>query len=284
MHWHRSCTLWPAILGIAIAASVAFAQAGADAGAKAQQPTEAKTATPAFDVAVIRQNLSDHTARTHIISSSSDGHFTAINATLKLLIRFAYGLPESRIVGGPGWLDATKFDVDAKADEAEDAHLKGLSGDEGRLEKQKMLQALLADRFRLVTHLETRELPVYGLVAAKGGAKFLESKAQGTTVDGGRGKIDVRGGDNSVALLAEELAKQLDRVVIDQTGIQGRYNLSLRWAPDDGAASIPGGSAASDAGPSIFTAIQEQLGLKLESQKGPVQVLVIDKIEMPSEN
>jgi uncharacterized protein (TIGR03435 family) len=284
MHWQCTCTPGLAVLVVATATSAAFGQASAAPGAKAQPPAETKAAAPAFDVAAIRQNLSDHTARTHIISSPFDGHFTAINATLKLLIRFAYGLPESRIVGGPGWLDSTKFDVEAKADEALDAHLKGMDGDAARLEKQKMLQALLADRFKLVAHMETRELPVYGLVVAKGGAKFLESKAEGTTIDGGRGKIDVRGGNNSVALLAEELAKQLDRVVIDQTGIQGRYNLSLRWAPDDGGSSMPGGSATADAGPSIFTAIQEQLGLKLESQKGPVQVLVIDKVEMPSEN
>lgn len=254
----------------------------------AQVSAKAPAAEPIFDVAAIRQNLSDHTARTHIISSPFDGHFTAINATLKQLIRFAYGMPETRIRGGPAWLNSTKFDVEAKADGSVDDRLHGLSSDEGKLEKQKMLRALLADRFKLTARIETRELPIYVLVVSKGGAKFLESKAEGTTVDSGRGKIDVRGGSNSVALLAEELAMQLDRVVVDQTGIQGRYNLSLRWAPDDGVASgvnrTAGSAAAADAGPSIFTAIQEQLGLKLEPQKGPVQVLVIDSIEMPSEN
>jgi uncharacterized protein (TIGR03435 family) len=150
-----------------------------------------------------------------------------------------------------------------------------------------MVQALLADRFKLGTHVETRVLPVYALLVAKGGPRFGAVQANGTTINSGNGQIEVQG-SNSVALLAEELAKNVGHVVVDKTGIEGRYNLALRWTPDRGTSpgfSVPERtSSAPDSPPSIFTALQEQLGLKLESQKGPVQVLVIDHIEMPSEN
>jgi uncharacterized protein (TIGR03435 family) len=245
-------------------------------------------AEPAFDVAAIRENHSDHTARSHIVSSPTDGHLTVINVPMKMLLQFAFALPETRILGGPDWLSSIKFDIEAKSDSSVDDRLHALSSDDSKLLKQKMVQALLADRFKLIDHMETRELPVYALVAAKGGTKLQPSKSNGTTIDSWNSKIDIRGGDNTVALLAEELSKKLGRVVIDKTGIPGRYDILLIWIPDDGAAPPSTGStgisASTDSGPSIFTAIQEQLGLKLEPQKGPVQVLVIDRIEMPSAN
>jgi uncharacterized protein (TIGR03435 family) len=273
---------WMALTGLEC-----HCQAGA-VPAPAISHSEAAANSQVFDVAAIRQNNSDHTARSHIYSSPGDGSFRAINVPMKMLLQFAFGLPETRIFGGPEWLSSIKFDVDAKADSIVDARMSTLGGDDARQEKQKMVRALLADRFKLIYHMETRELPIYSLVQAKGGSKLQASKSSGTTVDSWNNKIDVRGGDNSVALLAEELSKRLGRVVIDKTGIQGRYDIVLNWTPDDGAAPPSNGgggiSAATDSGPSIFTAIQEQLGLKLESQKGSVQVLVIDSIDMPSAN
>lgn len=244
---------------------------------------------PAFDVAAIRENQSDHTARSHIISSPNDGRFTAINVPLKMLIQFAFGIPESRILDEPGWINSTKFNIDAKADSSIDDQMRVLSSNEGKAQKRLMLQALLADRFQLRVHTEARDLPMYVLVVAKSGPKFLELKANGTTIDGGNGRIQVQGGENTVALFAEQLANSLGRPVVDQTGIQGRYNIALQWASDDGAATKLGGTQVGTAavdlpGPSIFTAIQEQLGLKLESRKGLVQVLIIDHIDKPSEN
>jgi uncharacterized protein (TIGR03435 family) len=246
-------------------------------------------AAPVFEVAAIRENQSDHTARSHIISSPNDGRFTAINVPLKMLIQFAFGIPDSRILDGPGWIDATKFDIDAKADSAVDDQMRTLSSIQGKAQKRLMLQALLADRFKLRVHAEDRELPMYALVVARNGPKFLDSKANGTTIDGGNGRIQVQGGDNSVSLLAEQLADSLGRPVNDQTGIKGRYSITLQWAPDDDAAPKSGGTEDNSAtldspGPSLFTAIQEQLGLKLEPRKGPVQVLIVDHIERPSAN
>lgn len=267
----------------------ADAQANATQRADRQVSKADSAKTLVFDVAAIRENQSDHTARSHIISSPNDGRFTAINVPLKMLIQFAYEIPESRILDAPGWIGATKFDIDAKADSAVDDQLRVFSSNEGKAQKRLMLQALLADRFKLRAHTEARELPMYALVVAKNGPKFLESKANGTTIDGGNGRIQVQGGENSVALLAEQLANSLGRPVVDETGIQGRYNIILKWAPNDDATLRPEGTGVGPAaldspGPSLFTAIQEQLGLKLVPRKGPVQVLVVDHIEAPSAN
>ena len=243
---------------------------------------------PVFDVAAIHVHIPEPHEHNSIWSSPFDGQFRAANVTLKSLVQFAFGIPETRILKGPAWIDSTMFNIDAKADSSVDAQMRALTSEEGKARKQRMLQALLADRFKLVVHAETRQLPIYALVVAKGGPRLGDLQASGTTVNSGNGLIEVQG-SNSVALLAEELAKNVGRVVVDKSGLEGRYDLSLKWAPDGGAAS---GSSASgqtpsvpdSSGPSIFTALQEQLGLKLESQKGPVQVLVIDHVEMPSEN
>jgi uncharacterized protein (TIGR03435 family) len=258
------------------AQSASIPQAGSQAG-------NAAAPAPAFEVAAIHQNVTDQSGRSHIFSSPFDGHFRAINVSLSALVRWAFEMPETRILGGPGWINSTKFDIQAEAGGSVDAEMHGLSSDAGRLMKERMLQALLVDRFKLATHTESRELPIYALVVAKGGAKFGAIQSNGTTINSGRGHIEVQG-SNSVALLAEELAKVVGRVVVDKTGIDGRYDLILKWTPDDVAAPGSNGTEGSSSGPSIFTAIQEQLGLKLESQKGPVQVLVIDHIEMPSAN
>jgi uncharacterized protein (TIGR03435 family) len=157
--------------------------------------------------------------------------------------------------------------------------LKGLTSNAGRKQKEKMVQAMLADRFKLATHTETRELPIYNLIVAKGGAKLGPTQESGSSVSTSSGRIEVQMA-NSVTVLAEELSKVAGRDVVDKTGIAGRYHLTLRWTPDDSATT----SSDNDSGPSLFTALEEQLGLKLEPAKGPVQVLVIDHVEMPSAN
>jgi uncharacterized protein (TIGR03435 family) len=144
-----------------------------------------------------------------------------------------------------------------------------------------MVQALLADRFQLKAHEETRQLPVYALVVTKDGPKFKPSKINGTTIDTGRTRLHIAGSDDTIGILARVLAQVLGRVVLNQTGLSGRYDLSLRWTPDDAPALAP---TYSDAPPGIFTAIQEQLGLKLESTRGPVPVLIVDHVEQPSPN
>jgi uncharacterized protein (TIGR03435 family) len=259
-----------------------FAQSGARQTGTAAPVGPASVPSPEFDVAVIRPNPGDTTGHSHIWSSASDGNFKAQNVTALDLIRYAFGMPEMRISGGPGWMRSAKFDLEAKADPAIDAQLRGLDSAAARQQKQHMLQALLADRFALKVHQETRELPIYALVVSKGGPRFQPSTINGTTINNGSSQITVKGSDHTLALLAEQLSRSLGRIVVDKTGLDGRYELSLRWTPDDAPAG--GATASADTGPSIFTAIQEQLGLKLESGKGPVPILVIDHLDLPSQN
>ncbi|HZP03545.1 MAG TPA: TIGR03435 family protein [Terracidiphilus sp.] len=249
--------------------------------AQSSPPSQSQSAAPdapAFDVAAIHQHIPELHERSHIVNSS--GRFTTINVDLKSIIQWAYDLPESRIVGGPSWIGSTRWNIEAKADNALDMQ-KSYDSAAAQLEKQRMVWALLADRFHLMAHQETRELPIYHLIVAKGGAKFLETKAESSKFDRWNNRMELQGGDNTVAILAEQLAEVLGRVVVDKTGIQGRYKIMLKWTPDDRADAS---AASADSGPSIFTAIEEQLGLELESAKGPVSVLVIDRAEMPSEN
>jgi uncharacterized protein (TIGR03435 family) len=232
-----------------------------------------------FEVASVKENkTADRHAHSHIYSSSSNGEFTAMNVPMEMLMGFAFAVPESRILNAPAWFNSVRFDIEAKAETSIDEQLRKLTPDEGKREKQTMLQALLADRFQLRTHTETRELPVYWLVVAKGGAK-LSPNFSGNHVGLGRGSLTVQGGADSVAILADRLGQQLGRIVVNKTGISGSYDLSLKWSPD-----VDGITPPADSGPSIFTAIQEQLGLKLESAKDSVPVLVIDHVDMPSEN
>jgi len=186
-------------------------------------------------------------------------------------------MPASQISGIPIALDSQKFDIEAKSDPSVDAQLSKLSSDQAKLQKQLMIQDLLADRFKLTTHKEIKQLPVFNLVVAKSGSKLQESKINGRTFNTRRGQLSDQGA--TIAVLADQLAGELGRPVIDKTALAGRYDFTFKWTPDNSTVA-----ASSDDPPSIFTAVQEQLGLKLESTKGPVETLVIDHIEPPSEN
>jgi uncharacterized protein (TIGR03435 family) len=286
MHFLCGCTPRPRLrasrlaLGLLLAAACTGAPLLSEQAAAPPQSPAAASSAPQFDVAAIHPYQPEPHERSHIVSEN--GRFTTVNVDLKAIIQWAYDLPQSRIVGGPSWLGSARWDVEATAENALDTQ-KDYDPAAARAQKRQMVQALLADRFHIAVHEETRDLPIYNLVVARGGAKFLESQADGTTVDRSRSSIRIEGGDDTVSLLAEALAETLGRVVIDKTGITGRYKLALAWTPDDTVAP-PSSSAPPDAGPSIFTALQEQLGLRLEPAKGPVRVLVIDHAEMASPN
>lgn len=253
------------LLSITIAASPALlAQAG----------NTAPSATPVFDVAAIRQNLATR-GRPRINSTPFDGNFTATYATLKFLIEYAYGLPQTQVIGGPDWLNSTRFDIKAKSSIALNEQLHNLPSDQGKLDKRLMLRSLLTERFKLKAHQETRELPIFALVVAKNGPKLDKSDEGAPIVRGWEGHLTVEGGENTVANFAAELSKRVGRIVLDKTGIKGRYSIDLDWSEDNDI---------DDDTPSIFTAIREQLGLRLQSQKAPVPVVIIDHVEMPSEN
>jgi len=177
------------------------------------------------------------------------------------MIREAYDVRDFQITAGPAWLDTDRFDIRAKAKE-------GVS----TRQMKTLLQALLADRFQLRLHRETKELPVYTLSVAKNGAKFREATADDQhTTAAGPGEITDHG--VAIPIFIKQLSGLVDRAVVDQTGLKGSYDLNLQWTREQ------------DTGPSLFTALEEQLGLKLSGGKGPVEILVIDHVvRVPIEN
>jgi uncharacterized protein (TIGR03435 family) len=183
-------------------------------------------------------------------------------------------MPERQILEGPPWLASTRFDIQAKADIGDQT--KSLTSEQDRDLKHRMVQALFADRFHLKVHQETRTLPAYDLILAKGGSKLQPSQSNGKTVGTGRSHFDGQG--LTTTIIAEELSQITGRIVVDKTDLTGRYDLKLQWTPDGAPATTE------DSAPSLFTAIQEQLGLKLEPAKEPVPVLVIDHIDPPTPN
>jgi uncharacterized protein (TIGR03435 family) len=220
------------------------------------------------------------------------------NATLLMMMRQAYRVQDFQIVDGPSWLNTARFDVVAKADAS-------VSQQDLRL----MLRALLVERFRLAVHNETRQLPVYALVLARSDGKFgpqfrapsdcvppLQNQSTSPQINQRTnsppqcdnkvlpGNMSSRG--VTMLALTVNLSVFVGRTVIDRTGFTGMFDYDLRWTPDlppqSRGTSPPGGSAADPNRPSLFTAVQEQLGLKLESTKGPVNVLIVDHVELPT--
>lgn len=218
---------------------------------------------PQFEVASIKPS-NDGPGSSGI--STNNGRLSGRNVTLKRCVRSAYGVQEAQILGGPKWLDEDRYYIEAKA-----------SGPAGDRELSIMLQSLLAERFQLALHRETRTLPGLALVVGKGGLKAKPSATSSSSrTNSSRGIIQAE--RCSMTQLALKVSEVLRLPVADMTNVQGDFDFKLEWTPDDGDKSI----AAS--GPSIYAALQEQLGLKLQSRKVPVEVLVIDHAEKPSEN
>jgi uncharacterized protein (TIGR03435 family) len=251
---------------------------GANAQTAPSQTPQAAIPTT-FDVASIRPHTPEPHERSHIISGSNSGSFQTINVTLRAIIQYAFNIPESRIIDAPAWT-SQPFDIEAKSDDAIAQRLHDLPSDQAKPIKLAMIQSLLADRFGLKTHREQRELPIYELVIAKNGPKLTPSKSDGLTTNHGRNYFNGQG--VTLPMLAQELARDAGRVIIDKTNLPGRFDIDLRWQPDDAPPVRLNGEETSL--PSLFTALQEQLGLHLEAAKGPVEVLVIDDIHQPSAN
>jgi uncharacterized protein (TIGR03435 family) len=241
----------------------------------------AQTSPLAFEVSVVKRSKSGNSGSS---SSFRGGHFLGSNITLTNVLQYdAYNIPESRILGGPTWLNSESFDIEAKVDSATADRLNALPSDQSRQQLEAMFQQLLKDRFKLAAHWETRKLPVYAMVVAKKGPPLQPTKeTNGSTgTSQSNGLLTVKGVTLTqlADALTQDLSSELGRVVIDKTGVQGRYDFVLSFTPE-----ADKDLANNEAGPSIFTAIQEQLGLKLESTKSAVTVLVVDHAEMPSEN
>jgi uncharacterized protein (TIGR03435 family) len=233
------------------------------AGVKATQMTVGEK-LPEFEVASIRP--CPRGGGLFSISPYGTSRFTVTNATMELLISLAFGVSDKQILGAPSWLSSECFDVTAKAEDNVSLTYEQV---------KPRLQQLLVQRFKLAIHRETKDLQGYALVVAKGGPKLKEStpgaEPQGSILRGA-----VRNPSASMEHLASMLARPVGHPVVDKTGIKGSYDILLKYAPEgDATSSLP----------SIFTALQEQLGLKLETRKVPVEMLTIDHIErVPAEN
>ena len=243
-------------------------------------PPMAANAVPVFEVATIKPSKPDAQGRGFLVKGR---HFSTINTSVSNLMAFSYNLHPRQIVGGPPWLDSEKFDLEAQPDG---------EGQPSDRQWKLMVQRLLADRCKLAFHHEQKDLSVYALAVAKNGAKLAKSQGDPNGLPGlfftGPGRLAV-----SNATMADFTGVMqgavLDKPVVDQTGLKGRFDFLLSWTMDDSQLANLGVKAPPpnkdvDAPPDLFTAIQEQVGLKFEPTKAPVDVLVIDHVEKPSAN
>lgn len=263
-------------------------------------PTGA-TATPAiptlvYDVASIRPHAADDGSMS-IRDAAHEAKFSVTGITIKDVIEDAYNLRgDFQVSGGPSWLDSEHFDIQARSDSATNGQLTKLSNCEARHEKQLMLQALLADRLKLTIHRGTKEVAGYDLVIAKNGPKLRESKPVPASDDATPAENRAYGGmtmrmaklgydasfqQYSAPLIASWLSSNLHGPIRDKTGLTAVYDFKLQYSSDEDRTTASGSDAP---WPSIFTAIQEQLGLKLQPAKIPVETITIDHIDPPSEN
>ena len=228
---------------------------------------------PRFDVATIKPSQPEPGTRRFLIQGR---RFVTLKTSLADLIQFAYGLHPHQIVNGPKWLESDKFDVVGQT-----------SSDTQPAEQEwmRMMSALLSERFQLRFHLEKRELPVYAIAVGRGGAKLKPSDGN----PNGPGSVAFHGRGQLVATNAtlDDLAWELqsaivDRPVVNKTGLSARFNFTLTWTPDEFQNSNLAGPAPTNDVPGLFTAIQQQLGIRLEASRSIVDVMVVNSVELPS--
>jgi uncharacterized protein (TIGR03435 family) len=270
--------------GFLVAVTMAAAQATVTAGQAASTTEKA----PRYEVASVKENTNPN-PRWNMYFTADGVH--AMDVTLLWALHEAYGIYDGELwSGGPTWLNQKRFDIEAKYDVTQYPNLT-------REQRMEMLQQLLADRFKLVVHKEPKEFPLYALVIAKDGPRMEETKPEDLQRSPMYGVMCVGGGRGATMNLKGCTMKQfandlsgygptdLGRRVVDQTGLTGYYTLALHWAPINASnPSAADANAPDAAGPSIFTAVKEQLGLELKPTKGPIDTMVIDHAEMPTEN
>ena len=252
-------------------ATAAWAQGTAGDGA-AKPAMMAQDADPDWDVVSVRPSDPNNSRTTFEIRGR---HVIAGNRSVETMLRVAYALQENQVLNAPDWVKTERFDVDG---------IPSVEGQPGAKQFQALLRKLLIERFGLVAHTERRELPVYVLTVAKDGPKMTLD----TTDPSGRphdddnsnaGQQTVQIWNTTMREFALVMLFYTDRPVVDETGLKDRYDLKLKWTFDEQKAPTDGSAA-----PSLFTAIQEQTGLKLEQVKRATDVLVIDKVERPGAN
>jgi uncharacterized protein (TIGR03435 family) len=279
------------VMGEAFLHVVFWAMSSGEASAQSHAAIAVSGAT-SFEVASVRRDDPNEMFRMVYSSFSADG-YSASHVTVQGLLKDAFDLDDFRILGAPAWVRTRQYGIEARIEIETALALGKMSMEQQAIAHRQMLVALLADRFHLAAHLETRELPTYELGVAKGGSKLHEAKAgddysqglktwRGETVGPHMMQMQLRGGKVGqlggqgipLTVLVTQLTAQLGRTVIDKTGPAGNYDFQLKWSPGD----------EGDAGASLFAALEEQLGLRLEARKGPVAVVVVDRVEPPTEN
>jgi len=241
-----------------------------------------------FDVATIKPSGPDTFSSSG--GTGANGIWTSTNQPLRSAILNAFKVQRLQCTGGPAWLDSDRYDIVAKPDSATTEQLMKLTWKQREPVQQRMHQALLADRLKLKVHFETRQMPIFALVIAKGGLKMHEAKPDNTYANGLKmgdkplGRSGMMMGNGSwtaqgipIDSLVANLTNLTGHFVENRTGLTGKYDFAMQYSCVD---PPPQDSTL----PSIYTALEEQLGLKLESTRGPVQVLVIDHVERPSAN
>jgi uncharacterized protein (TIGR03435 family) len=290
--------------GIGVALVVGMAVIAVAVMAAEQGPAQ----KPAFEVASIKPSLATNASSGQMVGRAPGGRLTATNVPLSFLIQNAYRVRPFQVIGGPSWMTTDWWDIEARAEEGTVPPQPGPPDPNVPDAMSLRLQSLLEDRFKLQIHRETRELPVFELSMAKAGLKAKLSNDQGPIrppepgtpppQPGGpmpRGNISMRPGGlraaaTSMTRFAATLSQIVGRTVIDNTQLNALYDFELSWMPDVGQTvgpPLPPGvqlPPIDPSGPSLVTALQEQLGLKLESSKGPVEVLVVDSVSKPTEN
>jgi bla regulator protein blaR1 len=251
--------------------------------------------SPAFEVSTVKPSSPD--ARSSNLNLGSD-LLRASNLPVLFLLQYAYNLNSGstdQIVGAPSWISTMRFDLTAKMSNEGFAMIGAMKPDMRDAAQRRMMQELLADRFQLRVHHESRELAVLSLTVAKNGSKLAvvsqepvvePSKPRGPNdwsgLHNAEGLVEGRGA--SITMLINSLSWKPEvggRLVVDETGLQGKYDFTLRWNPEYGDSSD---SKSDGTGASLFTALQEQLGLKLVSKKSAVDCIVIDHVEQPTPN
>lgn len=235
-------------------------------------------ADPSFEIATIKP--SDPNAHGKGFGGPP-GRFLTRSTTLADLIMDAYGVHTKQVVGGPDWMSTQRFDIEAKPD------TPGAANDS---QNRLMMRKLLASRFALKSHAEKRELSAFVLTVAKGGPKLEKSEdaPNSPTAFSFRSLGNLIFRNITMTDFASWMQTVLDRPIVDHTGLQGRFQGVLKWNPDESQFAVfgppPHPSTAPDAPPDLYTAIQEQIGLRLDAAKTPVTVMVLDHVEEPSEN
>ena len=296
----RSRTIHMLIVAVALVPMIAL-----QASAQQNDSASASSLIHSAKFEVISIHPDDPDGHQMRVGMTPDGRFVANGMTIKRLVCMAYGIQDFQLVGAPAWISSERFAIQAKSESQVEQELPKLSDDDKLLVGKQMVQAMLADRLSLKMRPESKEMSTLGMVVAKNGAKLHEAKP-GDDYPNGLKEGDSKGHAGMMRFnghqltaqgvkldkLASFLSEQLHQIVQNKTGLEGLYDFTLEWSQETdrpmgaGQTSGEAGNAAADenSSPSVFTAIQEQLGLRLEPQKSAVPVYLVETIERPTEN